>query len=85
MLTDPVIGRKGNWAGFVMGLFISVLFAVSILFADELFRWHLSFSIRNAEHAEPSEWEMAGRYIGWTLAPILALATYAIGLGEIVM
>ena len=43
------------------------------------------FSIRNAEHAEPSEWEMAGRYIGWTLAPILALATYAIGLGEIVI
>ena len=51
-----------------------------ILFADELFRWNLAFRIRNAEDAEPSELELAGRYITWTVLPLAALAVFVIGL-----
>ena len=54
--------------------------AVMILFADELFRWNLAFRIRNAEDAEPSELELAGRYITWTVLPLAALAVFVIGL-----
>lgn len=54
--------------------------ALSILFADELFRWNLAFRIRDAEWAEPSEWELAGRYIGWTVLAVLALVIFVIGL-----
>jgi hypothetical protein len=54
--------------------------AVSILFADELFRWNLAFQIRNADRAEPSDWEIAGRYIGWTALTIMALVLYVMGL-----
>ena len=63
-----------------MGVVICVLTAVSILYVEELFRWNLSFQIRNVEKAEPSEWEIAGRYISWTLLPVLALVVFVIGL-----
>ena len=46
-----------------VAVFICVLNAVSILFADELFRWNLAFQIRNVDHAEPSDLEIAGRYM----------------------
>lgn len=51
-----------------------------MLFADELFRFQLIFSIRNVEDAEPSEWEMMGRYIAWTVIPIMALVVFIMGL-----
>ena len=40
----------------------------------------MQFSIRDAELAEPSEWELAGRYIGWTLVTVAALVLYIMGL-----
>ena len=51
-----------------------------MLFADELFRWNLAFQIRNVDHAEPSEWEIASRYLGWTVLTIMALVLYIMGL-----
>ena len=53
---------------------------LTVLFADELFRWHLSFRIRNADRAEPSDWEIAGRYLSWTALPLLALVVFILGL-----
>ena len=47
---------------------------------DELFRWNLSFSIRHPERAEPSDWEIAGRYISWTALAVMALAVFISGL-----
>lgn len=61
-------------------MFLSILNAVSILYADELFRWDLSFQIQNAETAEPSEWEMMKRYLSWTVVTIMLLVLYIVGL-----
>ena len=47
---------------------------------DELFRWNLAFQIRNVENAEPSDWEIAGRYSGWTGMVIMALVIFIMGL-----
>lgn len=58
--------------------------ALFILFADKLFRRNLSFRIRDAEHAEPSDFEIASRYIAWTALPIMALFLFVLGLVEIV-
>ena len=58
----------------------SVITALTVLFADELFRGHLSFRIRNADRAEPSDWEIAGRYLSWTALPLLALVVFILGL-----
>ncbi|MBR3601902.1 MAG: hypothetical protein IKL49_06240 [Lachnospiraceae bacterium] len=52
----------------------------TMLFADELFCWNLAFQIRNVENAEPSDWEIAGRYIGWTAMTIVALVLFIMGL-----
>ena len=62
------------------GVLACILTAVSVLFADELFRWGMSFHIQNAELAEPSELEIAGRYIAWTVLPFLAMALFIAGL-----
>lgn len=72
--------HKGDWQIWFYGMIISMITVVSILFADELFRNNLAFQIRNADCAEPSEWEIASRYIGWTIMPILAFIIYIIGL-----
>ena len=53
---------------------------MSILFADELFRWQLMFRVQNVENVEPSEWEITGRYISWTVLPVAAIVIFVIGL-----
>ncbi|MDD6212298.1 MAG: hypothetical protein PUB22_04045, partial [Clostridiales bacterium] len=80
LMNDPKLTHKGEWFAWFGALFICVLNAIYILFADELFRWNLAFRIRNVDHAEPSDWEIAGRYIGWIFLSIMALVLFIIGL-----
>ena len=80
LMEGPELTHKGEWLAWFGGLFISLITVVSILFADELFRLHLVFRVRDVELVEPSDWELAGRYIGWTLMGVLVLATYITGL-----
>lgn len=80
LMDGPELTSKGEWLAWFCGVFLSIVTAVSILFADELFRWNLAFRIRNVYRAEPSDWELAGRYIGWTIIPIMALVVYIMGL-----
>lgn len=80
LLEGPELTHKGTWIGWAAGVFCCVVTALTILFADELFRFQLIFSIRNVEDAEPSEWEMMGRYIAWTVIPIMALVVFIMGL-----
>ena len=77
---NPELTHKG--LGFVWfgGVFICILNTLSILFADELFRLKLVFKVRNVENVEPSEWEVAGRYIEWTIMIMIALAVFIVGL-----
>lgn len=76
----PELTHKGDWLVWFGAVCISLLNAATILYADELFRWNLSFQIQNAEKAEPSEWEMLSRYLGWTVLTILAFIVYILGL-----
>ncbi len=80
MMEGPELTHKGEWLAWVGGMFISLIAAVSILFADELFRWGLVFRVRDVDLVEPSDWEIAGRYIGWTLMTVMAFAAYMMGL-----
>ena len=80
LVFDPELTHKGTWLAWLSAVFLSVLNALAILYADELFRWDLSFQIQNAEAAEPSEWEMMKRYISWTVFVIAALIVYFLGL-----
>mgnify|MGYP005767367093 CR=1 FL=1 len=80
VMAGPPLDHKGSWFGWVMGVIACILTTVDILFADELFRFHMAFHISRAEDAEPSDWEIAGRYIGWTVMPVIALVLFIIGL-----
>lgn len=80
LIDGPELTHKGEMMAWFAGVFLSLLTAALILFADEIFRFNLSFQIRDAYRAEPSEWEMAGRYISWTVLPIMILILYIMGL-----
>ena len=80
LMDGPELTSKGEWLAWFCGVFLSVVTVLLILFADELFRHNLRFMIRNVEHAEPSDWEIASRYISWTVLPIMALVSYIMGL-----
>lgn len=80
LMEGPELTSKGQWIAWFCGIFISIMSAVSILFADELFRWNLAFQIRDVDYAEPSDWEIASRYIVWTVLPVIALVIYIKGL-----
>lgn len=80
LMGEPELTHKGDWLAWFGAVFICVLNALSILFADELFLWGLRFRVRNADCAEPSDFEIAGRYTGWTLLTIAALVIFIIGL-----
>lgn len=80
LTNNPELTHKGDGRAWFGAVFICILNALSVLFADELFRWNLAFQIRNAERAEPSDWEIAGRYIGWTVITIMAFMVYMLGL-----
>ncbi len=77
---EPKLTHKGTWLGWFAGVVLCAVNALLILFADELFRWNLSFWIRNPDYAEPSDWEIATRYLCWTLLPVLALVSFVVGL-----
>ena len=80
LLNEPELTHKGEAFVWFEAVFICILNTLSILFVDELFRWNLAFQIRNVENAEPSDWEIAGRYIGWTAMTIMALVLFIMGL-----
>lgn len=81
LMYGPVLlTHKGDWNGWLFGTLLCAAVSVSILFADELFRWNLRFRIRDPERAEPSEWEIAGRYLTWTMLLILAVTIFIAGL-----
>lgn len=80
LINNPELTHKGEGLAWFGAVFISILNVVSILFVDELFRFNLSFIVRDAYSAEPSEWEVAGRYIGWTVITIMVLVIYITGL-----
>ena len=80
LLKGPKLTHKGEALAWYGAAAVCVLNTLSMLFADELFRWNLLFQIRNVENAEPSEWEIASRYIGWTVITIMALVIFVTGL-----
>ena len=80
LMNDPVLTHKGNWTAWLGALIISIFNAFSILYADEIFRWNLAFQIRDTDGAEPSDWEIAGRYVSWIILILVALIIYIMGL-----
>lgn len=80
LMSGPALTSKGEWVAWFGAVFVSVIIAVSILYADELFRWSLALMARNVDRAEPSDWEITRRYIGWISSTVIVLILYIMGL-----
>lgn len=80
LMRGPKLTHKGDWLTWLGAVGICLLNTICIFFADELFYFALSFRISDIGNAEPSDWEIAGRYIGWTAIPIIALYLFITGL-----
>ncbi len=80
LLNDPPLQAKGQWLAWFAGVLFSAVLAVSILFADELFRFSLAFRVRDPETVDPSDWEITSRCIGWTVGAIAFFYLYMLGL-----
>ena len=80
LVRGPSLTHLGDGRFYILGVVFCIAAAVEILFTDELYRFHLSFRVRDPETAEPSDWEIAGRYFAWTVMPIAALVVFCVGL-----
>ena len=80
LVSDPKLTHKGNWEVWFLGLLLSIATAVSVLFADALFRFRMSFRISNPDDVEPSDWELGCRYVGWALSALIVLIIFIKGL-----
>lgn len=83
LTSSPTLVHRGDGMAYLGGTFLVVINAVLILFADELFRFNLRFQIRDPERAEPSEWELFSRYVGWIVLAVSAAVVYILGLTEL--
>ena len=77
----PETAPRGYGPLILLGLFCSALCSFSLLFEDQIFRWNLSFQIRDPYGAEPSDWELFGRWMGWVMFTGMAALFYALGAG----
>lgn len=80
LLRGPELTHKGHWEICFLGLVIALITAVSILFADELFYLSICFRVENAETAEPSDWYIATRSLGWLFLTIMTGVIFVMGL-----
>lgn len=80
LLQGPKLTHKGLWAGWFGGVIICLINVVTVFFADELFRLNMAFRVRDVDRIEPSDWEMAGRYVSWIGLPIIAAIIFYMGL-----
>jgi hypothetical protein len=80
LVEGPELTRKGHWGVYFLGLLFSVICVASIFFADELFRFRLSFRVSDPYLVDPSAWELMGRQISWIMTALLVLTFHFIGL-----
>ena len=75
--------HRGHITPWFLATLMAGLAAVSIRFDDQLFRFGLSLRMRNAEAAEPSEWEIFSRYLSWMVLTAFSFGIYIYGLTTI--
>lgn len=83
LVFSPTLVHRGVPWAYWIGTLLVVANAAAMFYADELFRFNLRFQIRDPERAEPSEWELCSRYVGWIVLAVSAAVVYILGLTEL--
>ena len=82
LMHDPPLthrGRGGFWSG---GTLLGFVMALSVLYADDLFRHRVKQVVKDVEEPEPTEWEITSRIISWLMGLIAMAAIYYTGLQQ---
>lgn len=58
---------RADWTLYFCAFLFAAFNVVSLLYAEELFTFHMGFHVEQAERAEPSEWELFRRHVGWAV------------------
>lgn len=80
LLSGPRLEHRGAWIAWLLALVIAGFILLSMLRADDIFRWRLSFRINNPWNTEPSDWELLQRNLGWTAGTVAVLILCIFGL-----
>lgn len=80
LMTAPNLTHRTDWESWGYAVLLCLFNAITMFFADEIFRFSLMFQVRHPESAEASDWEMASRYFSWTVVPIGALLIFLAGI-----
>jgi hypothetical protein len=80
LVSGPELTHKGNWGIWFAGLILSIFTAISVVFADAIFRFRMSLWIHDAYDVEPSDRALISRYIGWALGILLVFILFTKGL-----
>lgn len=75
-----LIKKQVMWEFWVIALIITILNALSIVFADELFRWSMVFKVDNPDNVEPHFLQICTRYISWVGLTIVAIVLIYLGI-----
>lgn len=76
----PELVQRGHFGWYILGVLCCLGCTLSVLYADRLFRWNLSFMIADPDSAEPSEWELFSRWISWIVFTGLAIFLFCTSL-----
>ena len=84
LVFGPPLSHYGNGSFWLWGTVICILTAVQIVFWEDMFRWNLKRSFRNAEDVEPSDLLITTRSLSWCVMTVLALFVFIFGLRQMV-
>lgn len=79
----PELVHRGSWGFWFLGMFVSILTAVSVLYADELFRFYMGLRLANAENAEPSDLVLVMRRVSWVCLLAAVIFIFITGLNAL--
>ena len=80
LMNEPEPEKRVQWIAWFAGLFLCAVNVVYMLFAEDLFRFGLSFRVRYPDDAEPSDWQITQWHIGWTAIAVMAMVLFVLGL-----
>lgn len=80
LVKGPVLTHRGNGQFWLIGTVLSIVFIITVIFAQELFDLCMMLVIKDYYSSEPTNLELVGRYVYWTVGLIVIVTVYVIGL-----
>ena len=74
----PELVHRGSWKIYALVTLLAAAGVGYILFYRELFYWDMSFTVKNPENAEPSDWYVFSSLLGMGIITAVVLVLYVV-------